>query len=282
MRVRARWLILAGLLGVAGCGRSENEYQARLREIQQLHSEVTSIRAERDRLNQQLEGLRNSNELMANRLRALGEDMSRLQQQGEHAQSELDASRRREAELQRAQQQAEARLATFRQMIERFRAMINSGQLRVRIVRNRMVIELPAGILFESGDARLRAAGEDVLRSVAQVLRQIPDRDFLIAGHTDNVALSRGGRFHDNWELSSARAVNVSRFLQENGVAPAHLGAAGYAEFQPAVANDTEEHRQLNRRVEIVLMPNINELPDMSSLEDTTSRSPAPATPPAH
>ncbi|MFO0563499.1 MAG: OmpA family protein, partial [Polyangiales bacterium] len=79
----------------------------------------------------------------------------------------------------------------------------------------------------------------------------------------------RGGRFADNWELSTARAVNVSRFLAQNGVAAEHLGSAGYAEFQPAVANDTEQNRALNRRVEIVLMPNINELPDLSSLEST-------------
>jgi chemotaxis protein MotB len=263
------WVILAPALLLVGCGHSDEEYNARLHEIQQLQSQLSSIRAERDRLNGQIDSLRASSESMANRLRELGQSV-------ETTQSELDAARRREAELRRAQQMAEQRLATFRQMLERFRAMINSGQLRVRIVRGRMVIELPAGILFESGDARLRPAGEEVLRNVAQVLRQIPDRDFLIAGHTDNVQLGRGSRFRDNWELSTQRAVNVVRFLQENGLSAEHLGAAGYAEFQPAGPNDSEEHRQLNRRVEIVLMPNMNELPDLSSLE---SSSPPPATP---
>jgi chemotaxis protein MotB len=268
------------LVGTEACGPSE-EHRAALRRVQQLEGELGTIRTERDRLNEQLASLRSSSEQMASRLRALGEDVSRLQASNTETQSELDAARRREEELRRQQQQAEARLATFRQMIGRFRAMIDQGRLRVRIVRGRMVIELPAGILFDSGDARLRREGEDVLRQVAQVLSQIPDRDFLVAGHTDNVQIGRGGRFADNWELSSARAVNVSRFLAQNGVSAEHLGSAGYAEFQPAVANDTEQNRALNRRVEIVLMPNINELPDLSTLESPSTPNNS-STPAAH
>jgi chemotaxis protein MotB len=139
-----------------------------------------------------------------------------------------------------------------------------------------MVIELPAGILFDSGRAELRREGQDVLRQVASVLAQIRERDFLVAGHTDNVQLGRGGRFEDNWELSAARATNVVRFLAQNNVTAARLGAAGYAEFQPAEPNDTDEHRALNRRVEIVLMPNIEELPDLTTLEGSA---PAATTP---
>lgn len=263
-----QWFLVLAMAGSAlvACGPSETE-RAAVREAQQLRSQLATIRSERDRLNTTLAGLRASNEAMANRLRQLGEDVTRLQANSAQTQAELEAARQREEELRRRQQAAEARLATYRQMLTRFQSMISAGQLRVRVVRGRLVIELPAGILFESGDARLRGAGEDVLRNVAQVLRQIPDRDFLIAGHTDNVPLGRGGRFRDNWELSSQRAVNVVRFLQENGLNPQHLGAAGYAEFQPAGPNDTDEHRQQNRRVEIVLMPNINELPDLSGLE---------------
>ncbi len=280
MQSSVRWsgaLLALTLVGAQACGPSE-EHRAALRRVQQLEGDLSTLRGERDRLNETLTSLRASSEQMAARLRALGEDVTRLEASNTQTQSELDAARRREEELRRQQQQAEARLATFRQMLGRFRAMIDQGRLRVRIVRGRMVIELPAGILFDSGDARLRREGEEVLRQVAQVLAQIPDRDFLVAGHTDNVQIGRGGRFADNWELSTARAVNVSRFLSQNGLAAEHIGAAGYAEFQPAVANDTEQNRALNRRVEIVLMPNINELPDLSSLEGGASSG---ATPPS-
>ncbi|MDP3277471.1 MAG: OmpA family protein [Deltaproteobacteria bacterium] len=274
-----RWSVVFGCLLVtllAACGKSAEQLAAENR-VRTLQTELETLRAERDRLSEQMGALRNSSAQMANRLRELGEDVSRLEQSNTQSQAELEAARRREEELRRQQQQAEARLATFRQMIGRFRAMIDQGRLRVRIVRGRMVIELPAGILFDSGDARLRREGEDVLTQVAQVLSQIPDREFLVAGHTDNVAIGRGGRFADNWELSTGRAVNVARFLSTHGVQSERLGASGYGEFQPAVPNDTEPNRALNRRVEIVLMPNINELPDLSSLESTPAS--ASATP---
>ena len=263
------------VLGVAsGCGHNETEWQGKLREIQTLQGQLRDMTGERDRLQEQFTTLQGENSTLTDRLRAAGQDVARTE-------GELTASRQREEELRRRQQQQEARLATYRNMLSQFRSMISSGQLRVRVVRGRMVIELPAGILFDSGRAELRTEGQNVLRQVASVLAQIRDRDFLVAGHTDNQQISRGGRYEDNWDLSSARATNVVRFLGQNGVTTQHLGAAGYAEFQPARENDTDVNRAQNRRVEIILMPNIEELPDLSSLDgggSASSTTPAPTT----
>lgn len=263
------------VLGVAsGCGHNETEWQGKLREIQTLQGQLRDMTGERDRLQEQFTTLQGENSTLTDRLRAAGQDVARTE-------GELTAARQREEELRRRQQQQEARLSTYRNMLSQFRSMISSGQLRVRVVRGRMVIELPAGILFDSGRAELRAEGQNVLRQVGTVLAQIRDRDFLVAGHTDNQAISRGGRYDDNWDLSSARATNVVRFLAQNGVTAQHLGAAGYAEFQPARENDTDANRAQNRRVEIILMPNIEELPDLSSLDGggtTSSTTPAPTT----
>src|SRR5690606_35765654 len=120
------------------------------------------------------------------------------------------------------------RLATFRQMLERFRSMIEAGRLRVRIVRNRMVVELPEGILFDSGKAEIKEGGQQTLTEVAGVLSEIDNRSFQVAGHTDNIPI-RGRRFASNWELSATRAVNVARFLLDKGVSADKLSAAGYA-----------------------------------------------------
>ena len=180
------------------------------------------------------------------------------------------------AELQKAleeyrkrQEQAEARRQQFCSVMGKFREMIESGQLNVRVVRNRMVVELPEGILFPSGKAKLKDEGETTLADVADVLKQIESRDFQIAGHTDNVPIHTR-RFPSNWELSTARAVNVARFLiDDGGMSSDRLSAAGYADTQPVAPNKTAEGRAQNRRIEIVLVPNLDELPDLSALEES-------------
>ena len=150
--------------------------------------------------------------------------------------------------------------------MQRFQSMIDSGQLRVRIVRNRMVVELPEGVLFDSGRARIKDDGEATLSEVATVLAEVPDREFQIAGHTDNVPVGRRSRFDSNWELSAQRAVNVARFLVTQGMPANRISAAGYADTQPVASNDSDEGRAQNRRIEIVLVPSLDELPDLSSL----------------
>jgi chemotaxis protein MotB len=265
-----------------GCGHREAEWQGKLREIATMQGQLRDLTGERDHLREQLDGMQASNATMAHRLEELGQNVSALQAQGQQQATALTEAQQREAELRRRQQLAESRLSTYRNMVAQFQSMISAGQLRVRTVRGRMVIELPAGILFDSGRAELRAEGQQVLQQVATVLAQIRERDFLVAGHTDNVQLGRGGRFADNWDLSAGRALNVVRFLASHNVAAVHLGGAGYAEFQPARPNDTDENRAQNRRVEIILMPNIEELPDLSSLDNApgaASPAPAPAAP---
>jgi chemotaxis protein MotB len=145
--------------------------------------------------------------------------------------------------------------------------MVQSGKLKIKIVNNKMVVELASAILFPSGKARLSKEGKEALAQVAGVLAEITDRSFQVAGHTDNVPI-RNNRFKSNWSLSSARAVAVVKHLIKNGVASKNLSGAGYADTQPAGTNETTEGRAQNRRIEIVLQPNLDELPDLSALEN--------------
>ena len=107
---------------------------------------------------------------------------------------------------------------------------------------------------------------------LAAVLLQIPDRSFQVAGHTDNVWSGRGVSFEDNWELSTERALSVVRFFQSVGMNPTVLAAVGYGEHQPVADNASDMGREQNRRIEIVLMPNLDELPDLSALESETGQ----------
>ena len=197
----------------------------------------------------------------------LPEEVEGLESERGNLQSSLQETQRALEELRARERAQQERLATFRRMIERFRSMIDSGRLRVRIVRNRMLIELSVNILFDSGRADLRDEGEVALSEIVQVLNSIPNRQFQVAGHTDNIPM-RSSRFQSNWELSTARAVNVARFMIDQGLNAERISAAGYAETQPVASNSTPEGRAQNRRIEIVLVPNLDELPDLSSLSE--------------
>jgi len=124
-----------------------------------------------------------------------------------------------------------------------------SAPIRLRIVDR---------LLFESGEAELRAGGCKLLRPVADRLRQVTDYQFRIEGHTDNKPPRERlrSRYPSNWELSSARAANVVRCLvRDGGLPPDRVSAVGYGSSRPIAGNETEDGRRRNRRVEIVLFP---------------------------
>ncbi|HET6340378.1 MAG TPA: OmpA family protein [Polyangiales bacterium] len=257
---RSKTLVLAVILGVlaGACGYSDEEMQAeRDRITNKLQGERAADKAAADKKIQEL-ALQNA---------ALTEQLRKLGINVEDQKRSLEESNKALEELKAKERQAQQRLATFKGMLDRFQKMIESGKLKVKIVRGRMVVELSENILFDSGRADLKKEGQDALTEVATVLAAIQDRDFQIAGHTDNIPI-KSAKFPSNWHLSTARALTVGTYLADHGVPPVRLSAAGYADTQPAAPNDTPEGRQQNRRIEIVLMPNLDELPDLSQLKD--------------
>jgi len=194
----------------------------------------------------------------------------------------LDASRAELDTLRADRAETEKRLAAFKSMTDKFRKMIDSGRLQVVLRHGRMVVKLPAGILFASGSADLSKEGQAAIAEVATILKQFPDRHFMVAGHTDNVPIVPPAAFKSNLELSTARALTVSRQLIGAGMAASRLVAAGYGEYEPARPNTSEAARQENRRIEIVLLPNLAELPPMPGDTPADAGAPAPSAAPAH
>ncbi len=152
------------------------------------------------------------------------------------------------------------------QFVQRLQHMIDGGQLSVQIESGRLAIQLPNSVLFQSGRAKLNPQGQKTLKRIAAILAQLDDRRFQVEGHTDNQAI-KSTRYATNWELSSARAIAVVHLLIKAGVAPHNLSAAGYGEYQPRADNATNIGRKHNRRIEIVMLPNLevlsNQIPSL-------------------
>ncbi len=195
----------------------------------------------------------------------------RLQTELTTAQSDLDqcrsdlAAARASVKTEKtAKELAEQRVRAYRELAEKLRAAFGDQGLDIVIRQGRLVVQLPNAILFESGKRTLTAEGQASLRKLAKVLKTVPDRRFLVAGHTDNVAITaKTTAFKSNWELSTLRATTAVEFLVSEGVKPTQLGAAGYGEFLPDSSNDTEAGRSKNRRLEIIVMPRADEIPPM-------------------
>jgi chemotaxis protein MotB len=247
---------LISVVGVVGCGISNEKYQSALDELTKCKKDHDACVAERDT------GQAKMAELQKHVAELEAQVQGTEKSLGE-AQSSASASKKELEELRKQHAQAEARLAAFQKLTARFQKMIDAGKIKVKIRNGQMVMQLPAGILFASGRADLSKDGQAAITEVADILKEFNDRRFLIAGHTDNRPLGHGDRYRDNWELSAARAVTVTKFLVSHGVSANNLVAAGYGEFDPVGDNQSDEGRQENRRIEIVLLPNIEEMPAM-------------------
>ncbi|MBM3245511.1 MAG: hypothetical protein FJZ15_06960 [Candidatus Omnitrophica bacterium] len=150
---------------------------------------------------------------------------------------------------------------TKRLLEERLAQEIKDKQLSLRMSEKGLVITFVADVLFDSGKAKIRTEAYDSLNKVAQVLQEnVPQLNIGIEGHTDNIPIKSSG-WKSNWELSSARALSVLHYLVDNkGISPERVSAIGYGEYTPVSSNDTREGRQLNRRVEIVILPQVTKV----------------------
>jgi chemotaxis protein MotB len=173
-------------------------------------------------------------------------------------------------------------VAEFRAVTKQFQRMIDSGKLQISFRRGRMIVELPAAVLFASGKAEVSTEGRSALQEIAKILRKVPGKRFIVGGHTDDVPIGKGsGDYTSNWSLSAARAVTVTEALIAAGLRANHLVAAGYGEYDPIASNASERGRQKNRRMEIVLEPELAALPATAADAKPADAKPAAAKPAA-
>jgi len=146
---------------------------------------------------------------------------------------------------------------TYESLVGELKQEIKEGEIQITQLRDKLTVNMVDKILFDSGSAAIKSKGQKVLNRVADILKGVTDRQIKVEGHTDNVPISTAlaDRFSTNWELSTARATTVVRYLQGRGINPSLLSAEGFSEYRPVAPNDTLENRSKNRRIEIVLVP---------------------------
>jgi chemotaxis protein MotB len=134
------------------------------------------------------------------------------------------------------------------------RADLESKDVTISNLQGKLTVNILDRVMFDSGEAILKPAGESVMRKIAAILAEHPKLKIHVIGHTDNVPIRN--RFASNWELSTARALAAVHFLTEKaGVDPHRVGAVGYGEYRPIADNATAEGRAKNRRIAITILP---------------------------
>jgi chemotaxis protein MotB len=261
---------------LVGCGHSDEEMAAKQREIDKLTADLRAANTRSEQDGAKLREAQNDIEQMREQLKQAGVGLAKSKEDQEKLRQALAEYK------QRADQLAviEARFRELRQKLEK----LNQIGLRVTVRNNRMVIQLPGDILFDSGRDELKTQGKDVLAQVAEVIRNDKDlnsRHFQVAGHTDNVKYPQGGQFQDNWGLSLARARRVLIFLigpntgkkgeaTGGGLDQKKWAAAGYGETDPAegtMENQSNDQKTKNRRVELVVQPNVEEMLNLNNIK---------------
>ena len=148
---------------------------------------------------------------------------------------------------------------TRREIESNLKDQIAQKDIKIEEIEGRLKVTFVDKILFDSGSVTIKDKGQQALLSLAESFRNNPDQNIIVEGHTDDMKIGPAlqQRFPTNWELSTARATAVVRFLQEKGsIAPERLTASGFSFYKPVAANDTEEGRRQNRRIEIIMVPN--------------------------
>ncbi len=230
--MRKTIVAVAAAILAAGCGVSKDEFAAKDLEAQQ-----------------NLKKYQDESQKTAD----LQKKVADLQQQVAAKDQQIADLTKSAAQLEKEKGALQAKSAQYEQLAGSLKTQIAAGQIELSELRGRMTVKLKDKILFRSGSASIGADGKSALDAVADAFKDLKGKNVVVAGYTDDVPTGSKGSYKDNWDLSSARAISVVRYLQSKGVTPAMLGAAGFSEYRPLVPNDSAENRSQNRRIEIAL-----------------------------
>jgi chemotaxis protein MotB len=281
---RLVYLTLAGLVSfsLSGCLVAESRYLQKVEEadsltkelgsLKQKHADLTAdntaLKGEYDRLKGEAAGLTKDRlaltkdkeeleQVLKAKSDTLSQNISDLRQKVSGLEGENKKLRDDIAALQKVKEEKVKEVSnTYEQLLQNMKSEIAKGQVTISELKGKLTVNMEAAILFDSGKSDVKTDGLDILQKMVETLKSVKDKAIRIEGHTDNVQITGAlmRQFPTNWELSAARAINVAKYLQQQGLDPAILSAAAFAEYKPVADNGSKEGRAKNRRIEITLV----------------------------
>ena len=260
---------------------AQNEYTILQTRFNGLQSDLNNCNDDKANLNRQKSALENDNSLLNGKIDDLNKQLdfvkanntSALKQlqdlsvisssQAESIKKSMENIGAKDMYIQTLQQQMAHKDSLNMALVMNLKGAIgnmNDEDINIKVDKGVVYIDISDKLLFKSGRYEVTPQAKNVLGKVATVLKNQPDIEFMVEGHTDNVPYKGGGILIDNWDLSVKRATSVVRILQkEYGLDPAKIAASGRAEFKPIAENNTKEGKAANRRTRIVILPQLDQ-----------------------
>ena len=277
-------MLLAGALifSMSGCLVAESTYLRKVEESDGLTSELgalkkkhdilvtdnAALKSAHDKLKADASGLTNDKEKLTKdksdleqvlkaKADSLSQNISDLRQQIAILEGENKKLKDDLAGLQKAKEEKVRNVSsTYEKLLQNMKSEIAQGQVTISELKGKLSVNMEAAILFNSGKADVKKDGLAILLKMVDTLKAVKDKAIRIEGHTDNAEVndSLSQVYPTSWELSAARAVNVAKYLQQQGLNPAVLSVAAFAEYKPVADNETKQGRAKNRRIGITLV----------------------------
>lgn len=229
------------------------------RQIYSLESDNNNLKTRINDLNKQIDFLKENSTTVLKQLESLSVVSS---SQAESIKKSMENLGMKDLYIQGLQSEMARKDSLNMALVMNLKGAIGNLQdedINIKVDKGVVFIDISDKLLFKSGKYEITPQAKEVLGKVAMVLKNQPDIEFMVEGHTDNVAY-KNGVLLDNWDLSVKRSTSVVRVLQnEYGIDPAKMAAAGRSEYNPVADNTSAENRARNRRTRIVILPQLDQ-----------------------
>lgn len=237
-------------------------------ELATTSDELNNLKAEHDKLQTYYNNALNNSGRMNRdmkeqheRLLALQETLDEATYYNKKLSDSLTLREAKVAELEHIVDQSQQAISNLKLNLNKALLDFGESDLTIEQKNGKIYVSLSEQLLFKSSSTQIDPKGQKALKQLAGVLKTTPDIDILIEGHTDNVPIAGKSKYlQDNWDLSVLRATSIVRILVKDGVSSQALTPAGKGEFSPVASNDTAANKAQNRRIDIIITPDLHKL----------------------